>query len=93
MAVAWHPPAMAWHRLAMVWHPLAMVLYPLSMSQCWLQGNMRLPTSSCPPAFSLLLHLHVSLSPSPATTANVSLLSSKNNPLAEDNLPRAALPH
>lgn len=73
------PPAMAWHPLAMAWHPLA-------KAQCWLQGEVRLPTTAaCLPACSLLFHLHMSLPPSSATTVNVSSLGSKNNPLEEDS--------
>lgn len=36
-------------------------LAPSAMAQCGLQRELRIRTSFCPPAFSLLLHLHMSL--------------------------------
>lgn len=72
--------------------PLGHGLAPSAMAQCGLQGEMRILTSFCPAAFSLLLHLHVSLPPLSTTTVNVSSLGSKNNLLEEDNHSQAALP-
>lgn len=64
------------HLLVLLGHGLA----SSGMAQCGLQGEMRIPTSLCPSAFSLLLHLHVSLPPLSTTQSMCPHLAPKITP-------------
>lgn len=71
------------HLLMLLGHGLALFGYglsPFAMAQCGLQEELRIPISFCPPAFSLLLHLHMSLPPLSTTQPMCPHLAPKITP-------------